>query len=79
MRAHIAELSAASARFLELWRRADVGYRLGIHHMRHPDVGFHTEGYLASSHLVYAYLNTSNKIQVDTVNPWLGGFRAVWR
>ena len=30
--------------------------------------GFHTEGYLPSSHLVYAYLNTSNKIQVDTVN-----------
>jgi len=30
--------------------------------------GFHTEGYLPSSHLVYAYLNTSNKIQVDTVS-----------
>ena len=30
--------------------------------------GFHTEGYLPGSHLVYAYLNTSNKIQVDTVN-----------
>jgi YVTN family beta-propeller protein len=30
--------------------------------------GFHTEGYLPGSHLVYAYLNTSNTIQVDTVN-----------
>ena len=30
--------------------------------------GFHTEGYLPGAHLVYAYLNTSNKIQVDTVN-----------
>jgi transcriptional regulator with XRE-family HTH domain len=39
MRALIAELSAASARFRELWGRAGVGYRLGIHHMRHPQVG----------------------------------------
>jgi YVTN family beta-propeller protein len=30
--------------------------------------GFHTEGYLPGAHLVYAYLNTSNTIQVDTVN-----------
>lgn len=29
--------------------------------------GFHTEGYLPSAHLVYAYLNTSNKVQVDTI------------
>jgi transcriptional regulator with XRE-family HTH domain len=35
----IAELSAGSARFRELWARADVGYRLGILHMRHPRVG----------------------------------------
>jgi transcriptional regulator with XRE-family HTH domain len=39
MRALIAELSSASARFRELWSRADVGYSLGIHHMRHPVVG----------------------------------------
>jgi hypothetical protein len=39
MRALTAELSAASARFRELWGRARVGYRLGIHHMRHPQVG----------------------------------------
>ena len=39
MRAQIAELSAGSPRFRDLWGRADVGYRLGIHHMRHPDVG----------------------------------------
>ena len=39
MRALIAELSAASPRFRELWSRADVGYRLGIHHLRHPLVG----------------------------------------
>jgi hypothetical protein len=30
------ELSAASERFRELWARADVGYRLGVLHMRHP-------------------------------------------
>jgi transcriptional regulator with XRE-family HTH domain len=35
----IAELSAASPRFRELWARADVGYRLGLMHMRHPRVG----------------------------------------
>ena len=35
----IDELSAASQRFRELWARADVGYRLGIIHMRHPQVG----------------------------------------
>ena len=39
MEALIAELSEASPRFRELWDRADVGYRLGIHHMRHPQVG----------------------------------------
>jgi transcriptional regulator with XRE-family HTH domain len=39
MRALIAELSDASPRFRELWGRAEVGYRLGIHHMRHALVG----------------------------------------
>jgi transcriptional regulator with XRE-family HTH domain len=39
MRALIAELSSASARFRELWERADVGYRWGICHMRHRQVG----------------------------------------
>ena len=39
MRALIAELSDASPRFRELWDRAEVGYRLGVHHMRHPQVG----------------------------------------
>jgi transcriptional regulator with XRE-family HTH domain len=35
----IDELSAASERFRELWARADVGYRVGVIHMRHPKVG----------------------------------------
>jgi transcriptional regulator with XRE-family HTH domain len=39
MRALVDELSAASPRFRELWARADVGYRAGVTHMRHPDVG----------------------------------------
>ena len=39
MRVLIAELSSASARFRELWARADVGYRWGVCHMRHPHVG----------------------------------------
>jgi transcriptional regulator with XRE-family HTH domain len=39
MQAFIDELSSASARFRELWSRAEVGYSLGIHHLRHPLVG----------------------------------------
>ena len=35
----IAELSDASPRFREVWGRAEVGYRLGVHHMHHPQVG----------------------------------------
>jgi DNA-binding beta-propeller fold protein YncE len=30
--------------------------------------GFHTEGYLPGAHLAYAYLNQSNKIQIDSVS-----------
>lgn len=39
VRALIEELSALSERFRELWARADVGYRTGVIHMRHPVVG----------------------------------------
>jgi transcriptional regulator with XRE-family HTH domain len=39
MRALIAELSSASPFFHELWARANVGYRLGTLHLRHPRVG----------------------------------------
>jgi transcriptional regulator with XRE-family HTH domain len=39
VRSIIGELSAASERFRELWARADVGYRIGVIHMRHPKVG----------------------------------------
>ena len=39
MQALIAELYDASVRFRELWDRAEVGYRLGIFHIRHPQVG----------------------------------------
>jgi transcriptional regulator with XRE-family HTH domain len=39
LRALVDELSSASARFKEMWARADVGYRTGVIHMRHPDVG----------------------------------------
>jgi transcriptional regulator with XRE-family HTH domain len=35
----IGELSASSQRFRELWARADVGYRTGVIHLRHPQVG----------------------------------------
>ena len=37
--AMIEELSAHSPRFPELWARADVGYRPGPMHIRHPQVG----------------------------------------
>jgi hypothetical protein len=39
MRALVAELSAVSSRFRELWARAEVGYRPGLTHVRHPVVG----------------------------------------
>ncbi len=39
LRALIDELSSASARFRELWARAEVGYRSTVIHLRHPDVG----------------------------------------
>ena len=39
LRALIEELSSSSARFRELWARADVGYRTGVMHLRHPRVG----------------------------------------
>ena len=39
VRSLIDELSAASERFRELFARADVGYRVGVLHMRHPVVG----------------------------------------
>ena len=39
LRSLIDELSATSERFREVWARADVGYRVGVIHMRHPKVG----------------------------------------
>lgn len=39
MRQMIEELSSVSERFRELWARADVGYRPGTTHVRHPRVG----------------------------------------
>jgi MmyB-like transcription regulator ligand binding domain len=39
LRLLVDELSAVSERFRELWGRADVGYRAGLVHMRHPKVG----------------------------------------
>ena len=39
MRELIGELSSVSERFRELWDRAEVGYRAGITHVRHPVVG----------------------------------------
>jgi transcriptional regulator with XRE-family HTH domain len=39
LRATIDELSAQSPRFRELWERADVGYRPGPMHIRHPRLG----------------------------------------
>ncbi len=39
LRLLITELSSVSERFRELWARADVGYRVGVIHMRHPKVG----------------------------------------
>ncbi|WP_293335020.1 hypothetical protein [Mycobacterium sp.] len=39
MRSLIGELSSASVRFRELRAHADVEFRVGVFHMRHPVVG----------------------------------------
>jgi transcriptional regulator with XRE-family HTH domain len=52
MRTLVAELSAASPRFRELWSNAGVGYLLGVHHLCHPQVG---EMYLRRTRLNAAY------------------------
>src|SRR5271154_4609291 len=39
LQALIEDLSDVSERFRELWSRAEVGYRAGVIHMRHPTVG----------------------------------------
>ena len=39
VRSLVDELSVVSERFRELWARANVGYRVGVIHMRHPRVG----------------------------------------
>jgi transcriptional regulator with XRE-family HTH domain len=52
MRTLVAELSASSPRFCELWSNAGVGYLLGVNHLRHPQVG---ELYLRRTRLNAAY------------------------
>jgi len=52
MQALVAELTSTSARFRELWPRADVGYHFGVHHYCHPLVG---ELYLHRSRLNAPY------------------------
>ena len=53
MQALIGELSAASPRFREAWACANVGYRLGVLHMRHPQVG---DLYLSPNQLIVPHV-----------------------
>jgi transcriptional regulator with XRE-family HTH domain len=53
MQTLIAELSSASLHFRELWARANVGYRLGVMHMRHPRVG---DLYLCRNQLIVPHV-----------------------
>ena len=53
MQTLIAELSSASLYFRELWARANVGYRLGVMHMRHPRVG---DLYLCRNQLIVPHV-----------------------
>jgi transcriptional regulator with XRE-family HTH domain len=53
MQTLIAELSSASSRFRESWARANVGYRLGVLHMRHPRVG---DLYLSRNQLIVPHV-----------------------
>jgi transcriptional regulator with XRE-family HTH domain len=53
MQTLIAELSSASPHFREFWARANVGYRLGVMHMRHPRVG---DLYLCRNQLIVPHV-----------------------
>jgi transcriptional regulator with XRE-family HTH domain len=53
MQTLIAELSSASPHFRELWARANVGYRLGVMHLRHPRVG---DLYLCRNQLIVPHV-----------------------
>jgi transcriptional regulator with XRE-family HTH domain len=53
MQTLIAELSSTSLHFRELWARANVGYRLGVMHMRHPRVG---DLYLCRNQLIVPHV-----------------------
>ena len=53
MQTLIAELSSASPRFRESWARANVGYRLGVLHLRHPRVG---DLYLSRNQLIVPHV-----------------------
>jgi transcriptional regulator with XRE-family HTH domain len=53
MQALIAELSSASPRFREAWARANVGYRSGVLHVRHPRVG---DLYLSRNQLIVPHV-----------------------
>jgi transcriptional regulator with XRE-family HTH domain len=53
MQALIAELSSVSPHFRELWARANVGYRLGVMHLRHRRVG---DLYLCRNQLIVPHV-----------------------
>ncbi len=53
MQTLIAELSSASPYFREAWARANVGYRLGVMHLRHPLVG---DLYLSRNQLIVPHV-----------------------
>jgi len=53
MQTLISELSSASPRFRESWERANVGYRLGTMHLRHPRVG---DLYLCRNQLIVPHV-----------------------
>jgi MmyB-like transcription regulator ligand binding domain len=53
MQTLIAELSSASPHFRDTWARANVGYRLGVMHLRHPLVG---DLYLCRNQLIVPHV-----------------------
>ena len=53
MQTLIAELSSASPHFRDIWARANVGYRLGVMHLRHPLVG---DLYLCRNQLIVPHV-----------------------
>ncbi len=76
MQTLVAELSSASPYFRESWARANVGYRLGVLHLRHPLVG---DLYLCRNQLIVPHVRDAvgQHVLLYRAEPGSGSARAL--